>query len=128
MEDKNFDSSRREVIKGIGAAGAASAFGFGSIRVNAKEVDVSKSQVKDIVEQKETQVALKKAGVNSLKQDEATGQKINQALWIEVPADGAEIFAYNTEDSTVEIKTSSGTVVRAKPEDDGMFVEELRNG
>lgn len=126
------DINRRKLLKSIGAATGASAFGLGTAQAKSQEEPVSKSEVEDILQHEESQVALDTASVDSdsLRTGEATEQQIKSAPWVEIPVGGeaADYFAYNTSNSIAEIKTSSNTVVRAKPEDDDIFVEDLKMG
>ncbi|MDL0138613.1 hypothetical protein PNP85_03700 [Halobacterium salinarum] len=126
------DINRRKLLKSIGAAAGASAFGLGTVQAKTQEEPVSESEVKDILQRKESQVALDRASVDSdsLRTGKATEQQVNSAPWVEIPVDGdaADYFAYNTSNSIAELKTSSNTVVRAKPEEGGIFVEDLKMG
>jgi len=126
------DINRRKLLKSIGAATGASAFGLGTAQAKTQEEPVSESEVEDILQRKESQVALNTASVdsNSLRTGKATEQQINSAPWVEVPVDGdtADYLAYNTSNNIAEIKTGSNTLVRAKPDDNGIFVEDLKMG
>lgn len=124
------DINRRKLLKRIGAATGASIFAPGIVQARTQEQSVPKSRVKEILQRKVSQVALDTAGIdsNSLRLDDATEQTVNSDKWIRIPTDGDEVSTYIIDRTIAEIQTSSNTFVRAKPEVDGVFVEDLKMG
>lgn len=124
------DINRRKLLKRIGAATGASIFAPGIVQARPQEQSVPKRRVEEILQHKASQVALDTAGVasDSLRLDDATEQTIDTDLWIRIPADSGETFTYNIDGTIAEVQTNSNTFVRATPEDDGVFVEDLKMG
>lgn len=138
MADDNLGKKRRSVLKGMGAAAGASIFGFGNVTARDSEAAVSNDQVRRILRREETQSVIQRAGLSTARVERATakeitlyndtGVKLSSEEWLVIPYGDEKSVAYNPDERIAELETEAGTIVRATPEGDGLFLEELEIG
>lgn len=147
--------NRRSFVKALSAASGAAVFGTSSVgnafatetessslerNIAREEVSVSETDVKMVLEHKESKIALKEASFGSLNEDEAVGHEIKVTAngitrafhEVVIPSTGGEAtFSYVTSDdanNVASIKTKTGTVIRATARDNEIQTEILEFG